>query len=66
MFSRLNRPARYGAIIFQFGIPSGLFIAFGFARLVNMRETFIAALICTAIAFLSWIVGHAMRADQDV
>ena len=65
MFSRLNRPARYGAAIFQFGIPAGLFIAFGFARLANMRETFTAAFICIAIAFLSWIVGFAMKAQRE-
>lgn len=66
MFSRLNRPARYAATVFQFGIPTGLFLAIGFARLANLHETLAAFFLCTATAFLSWIVGHTMRRPSDV
>ena len=65
MFSRLNRPARYWATVFQFGIPAGLFIAVGFASLASLRETLIAVSLCAVTAFLSWVVGFAIKAERE-
>lgn len=65
MFHRWSR-ARYetinaASIILQFGIPVGISIAFGFARLTNLHETLAAAFLCTVMACLSWAAGRAIR-----
>jgi hypothetical protein len=65
IFHRLNR-ARYeinsaASTVLQFSIPAGISVAFGFARLTNLRETVAAAFVCTVTACLSWVAGRALR-----
>jgi len=67
IFHRWGR-ARYETVnaastVLQFGIPAGISIILGFARLTNLRETLAAAFICSVMACLSWVAGRAMKAE---
>jgi hypothetical protein len=51
--------------ILRFGFPAAISTLFGFARLTNVRETFLAAFICSFVACLSWATGRFVRIFID-
>jgi hypothetical protein len=51
--------------ILRFGFPALIFTLFGFARLTNVRETFLAAFIYSFAACVSWTTGRVVRILAD-